>query len=258
MDTTAEKAARQWREFDVYLVQAGEAWGRDARRRLVDETAAAADGYRRGNEGAAINAIRDAVWIEYLTRLYRSVTVHAGERAAELLDVAADTALLTGVALGYLDRNAEPRGAGIAETSRDNVRRWIRQGRDEDEAPATIGRRIAAEGRTASQWRSMLIATTETHGASWLGAWSAARHSHLSLTKIWEAPRRAGVTCDQHKSTHGQRRPLIEPFHVLNDYEPGTAEDAMQHPGDAEMGARASNIINCRCAMDFDRVVRSR
>jgi hypothetical protein len=249
-----EKIAQQYREFDVVMTRHRDNYTREAGNRLRMETRDAANAYReRGGEGPALRAIVPETWSDYLQKLWRTVPVNAGTLIAEILDVTADRALLEAAAMAYLRGNANERGAGIAQTSRDAVSRSIEAGREAGELPGGIALRIAKDGRDASLWRGATIGSTEVHAAAYFGAWNAARQSRLSLDKVWRAPRIHGVTCDQHKSTHGQRRAVLEAFDVLNDYEPEEAADLMDYPGDGERGARAQNIINCRCAMEFVR-----
>jgi len=89
--------------------------------------------------------------------------------------------------------------------------------------------------------------------AAGFGSLTAAIESRHPLVKIWYGPRSAHITCDQHKTVRGQRRGLRDAFSVRQDYEPDLGEDRMMYPGDGEQGARASNVINCRCWMDFLR-----
>jgi hypothetical protein len=118
---------------------------------------------------------------------------------------------------------------------------------------AETARRIVADAGEMAIWRSATIGLTESHAAGYFGAYTGAIQTLRGWVKVWTAPRAPGITCDQHKSTQGQRRPLRDTFAVVNDYEPDGPAEAMQYPGDGEHGARASNVINCRCAMEFER-----
>jgi len=55
------------------------------------------------------------------------------------------------------------------------------------------------------------------------------------------------------KVGRGQRRPVRDPFSVVNDYDDAGIADRMQYPGDGELGAQPANVINCRCYLDFER-----
>jgi hypothetical protein len=254
MHATETKDSRRWREFDAHLEGISLSWQREARRRLVMEAIAAAGRYREAGEGAAAAAVTDARWIDYLDRVWRYAVTHAGTRAAAVLGVSADATYLDHAAVRYLQGESKRRGEGIAETSRAMIAKWIHEGLGENLMPAGIERLIATEGRRVAQWRGAMIGSTETHAASWFGSWLTVGRAGGRWEKIWAAPRRGGITCDQHKSTHGQRRPLADPFRVLNDYEADQPAESLNYPGDSGFSPRPSNVINCRCAMDFERL----
>jgi hypothetical protein len=250
------KAARIYRAFDQFMAQAGRGASRSAHTRLVAEAGKAARTFSGGaGEAAALAEVLDSTWTAYLGLVWVEAVTRAGVLTAESLGVTkVDAGVFDRAARLYLQRNAAGRGSGIAETSRKAIAKSIEYGQVTRETPAEIGRRILADAETAAEWRSATIGLTESHAAGNYGAWKGAAQTLRGWVKIWAAPRAAGVTCDQHKSTQGQRRPLLDAFDVRNDYEPeNEAADVMNYPGDGEYGARASNVINCRCAMEFVR-----
>lgn len=243
-----------YRLFDRFMEQAGNRATSGARARLVAEARKAANTYRAGaGEAAALGVIQDVQWEQYLNLVWREVVTSAGGLMLQAMQVPADSGALDRTARLYLARNGATRGAGIANTSRNHVADSIADGLAEHETTAEVARRIAADAETRASWRGATIGSTESHAAGYLGAWSAALQSLRRWDKVWTAPRARGVTCDQHKSTHGQRRGLRDAFDVANDYEPDGGSDRMNYPGDGEIGARPSNVINCRCAMEFER-----
>jgi len=251
-----EKSTRMYRKFDDYLATAGKSATRGAKSRLVVEARKAAIAYRDGSgEAGALAEVSDAKWTDYLDAVWRAVVPHAGKLTVEMLGGEADAGAFDRIARLYVDRNAAGRGAGIANTSRNAIAGWIAEGLEEFETNSEIARRIIAESEKAAEWRSATIGLTESHAAGYLGAWSGALQTLRGWVKIWAAPRARGITCDQHKSAHGQRRGLREAFHVANDYEISVdpTRDEMAYPGDGERGARASNVINCRCDMELRR-----
>jgi len=249
------KAARMYRAFDAFMAQAGRGATRSAHTRLAMEARKAANAYGRGDgEAGALGAIHDSVWISYLGLVWIEIVTNAGQLTAEQLGGKVDAGVFDRAARLYLERNGRPRGAGIAETSRKAVAASIGRGLMAGEMPADVARRIVSDADQAAIWRSATIGLTESHAAGHFGAWTGAVQTLRGWVKVWAPPRAHGITCDQHKSTHGQRRGLREAFDVANDYETDNpAGDAMNYPGDGEHGARASNVINCRCALEFER-----
>lgn len=248
------KGARIYRAFDSFMVQAGRGATRSAHVRLVAEAHKAANAYAAGaGEAGALGQVQDSVWSAYLGLVWIETVTKAGQVTAEQLGGKVDAGVFDRAARLYLDRNARNRGAGIAETSRAAVAASIGRGLMAAEMPADVARRIVAEAEAAAIWRSATIGLTESHAAGNFGALAGAIQTLRGWLKVWTAPRAPGITCDQHKSTQGQRRPLRDTFAVVNDYEPDEPAEAMNYPGDGEHGARASNVINCRCAMEFER-----
>lgn len=254
--TEPEKGARIYRQFDLYLEQAGRIATRGAHVRIVSEANRAARALANGaGDAAALAEVLDGAWADYLARVWIETVTTAGGLMADILSGGkVDSGVFDRIGRLYADRHARARGAGIAETSRNAIAASIARGQDAGETLAEVGRRIVADAGSAATWRGATIGSTEAHAAGYCGAWNAAVQTLRGWIKVWAAPRAAGVTCDQHKSAHGQRRPLRDAFDVANDYEaPDATADKLQYPGDGERGARASNVINCRCGMEFQR-----
>jgi hypothetical protein len=249
---TAVATTRTWWAFDRQATEDQQVFAKVARRRLRDESARAAAAYRAGGRAAATDAIVDSLWIDYLRRVWVNVVVNAGAHTFVILGAAENDHILEAAAGSYNARNAAERGAGIANTSRNKVKSSIEEGERKREPVERIARRIIADGEAAAAWRSLTIASTEVHAAACMGSLTAAIASGQRLAKIWYGPRLHSITCDQHKTVRGARRPLNVAFEVANDYEPDAGADSMMYPGDGEAGARASNVINCRCWLDFE------
>ena len=247
------KATRRWAAFDILARQNNRVFMSIAGRRLVNEGAGAAAAFLRGGRQAALDAVRDSVWVDYLVRLWLTVVAGAGESAAAVFDIETAPAALDWAAAEYNRRNSAERGAGIASTSRAHVARSIERAAGEDPGmePAAISKRIYSDAVAAARWRSATIGMTEVHAASCFAAWTVAS-ARRGTVKIWSKPRNRSITCDQHKSAAGERRPVGDAFLIRNDYEPSAGADRMMYPGDGELGARASNVINCRCTIDFE------
>lgn len=137
--------------------------------------------------------------------------------------------------------------------------RAIREGRGLSPADA---RRITARYRDRLLYRrGENIARTELLGSlhnSQAAALDQMRRKEglapEAIQQEWDA-QNDSATRDSHRAMDGQTRQKGEPFVTGNGYR-------MQHPGDASLGAPASEIINCRCYLrtrvDFITGLRDR
>ncbi len=246
------KTRRQWWTFDAAIHQEIATFSSVARRRLRAEGAAAALGYAAHGRPGALAAVTDKAWADYLTRVWMNTVETAGSHAGVVLGLGPQGGLFASVAAGYLKRNAAARGVLIADTSRKMIGNAIDAGERFGDTIERMKRRIVTAVENASGWRSVTIGSTEGHAAAGLGTFTAGCQTH-GLVKVWAGPRAERVTCDQHKTVRGQRRPMRDPFSVLNDYDDAGAPDRLQYPGDGELGAQPANVINCRCYLDFER-----
>jgi uncharacterized protein with gpF-like domain len=94
---------------------------------------------------------------------------------------------------------------------------------------------------TIQDWRSLLIARTETHVAANLGTYSFAQdagmESHTWLAAMDERTR------EWHAEANDQTVPINEPFEV--------AGEQLMFPGDDSLGATGMNLCNCRCVETY-------
>jgi uncharacterized protein with gpF-like domain len=86
--------------------------------------------------------------------------------------------------------------------------------------------------------RSKVIARTEVHSASMAGTYYAAKDTGVPMTRQWVSSQDSYVR-DSHEDMHGRVADIDEPWSVNGSM--------MMFPGDASMGAAASEIIHCRC-----------
>lgn len=97
-----------------------------------------------------------------------------------------------------------------------------------------------------SENRSTVIATTETQGAAETAKTNAASNlagvSADQLTKEWQTIM-DGRERESHALADGQTQSFYMPFIVQGE--------ALMYPGDNSLGASASNIINCRCSVQY-------
>lgn len=150
----------------------------------------------------------------------------------------------------------------IAETTRKQIMRLIREGQREGESIEQIAKTIREAIPEFSRYRSRVIARTETHGSSQYAQLRVAQTSTRPLVKRWssvEDPRTrdfgegdAEIDDYNHRTMDGQTVAMEQPFFVNTIF--GTREPLM-YPGDP--AGSAGNVINCRCAMTFRRADRA-
>lgn len=127
--------------------------------------------------------------------------------------------------------------AGVLDSIRRLIRNALRRGAALDEPPRVLARRIRDE--TAGQIgrkRAEMIARTETHTATQVGAEAAARATGLTILKEW------GATEDKRtRPAHAE----ADAQTVEQDADFIVGGEHMRFPGDTR--GSAWNVINCRC-----------
>lgn len=95
-------------------------------------------------------------------------------------------------------------------------------------------------GTDSPEWRSTLIARTESHTASMQGSLLGAQGLSVTVNKVWVSVS-DDRTREDHREIDGQERPLSGSFDV--------AGEALEFPGDPT--ADPAQICNCRCVMIY-------
>jgi HK97 family phage portal protein len=139
--------------------------------------------------------------------------------------------------LEYVDRHAAQLITGVTDTTKDKVRRAIRDGLAEGDGIRGIARRVEASG-AFSRDRAKLIATTEVttvrNGAALESMQSYADRTGLKVIKTWINSADARVR-DEHLNqpigVGGEKRAANEPF---------------------SNGLMAPSEPNCRCSLLYD------
>lgn len=149
----------------------------------------------------------------------------------------------------------------ISDTTRDQMLKLINKGLKEGLSIDQMVRDMRAAIPSVSSLRAHVISRTETHSSSMFGSLGVAKASGRALVKIWSSNRdhrtrdfgEADGVIDMfnHRTMNGIEIDLHAPFMVPNKY--GIAEP-MMFPGDPN--GSAGNVIMCRCAMTYRRVVR--
>jgi uncharacterized protein with gpF-like domain len=128
----------------------------------------------------------------------------------------------------------------ISQTTARQIRRLINEAELEGLGVAEIAKNITQKIPSISAFRAAMIARTETHAASNIGAQAAAEATGLNLNKEWGAAEDDRTRPD-HAEADGQIVGLNETFTI------GGIE--MKEPGDPS--APPEQIINCRCGLLF-------
>ena len=240
---------RVWQEFDTFVDSRAVRWSGRAHAILNAEGKRAAAAYEASGEGAAIAAVDDAEWLDYLTRLWITTVPDAGKLIEPFIVAPAKaiTDPLLIAAREWLRLNGAREASMLSNTGRRIVADQIRIGMQKGETNEQIAARIRKKYRSISPERAAAIARTEVHAASNYGSLSAASESEQALDKIWvDTP--DNLTRDMHVGAGGQKKPLGSPFRV--------GGEQLMHPGDTSLGASAENVVNCRCHLFYVRAVR--
>lgn len=248
------KAARFVVQWDTLVERLAVRFAVPAHSLLNAEGRRAADAFAKtGREAAALAAVEDAPWHDYLNRVWISTVPLAGGLVDAHIQAAAKAApvptatvqAFVDAAVRWLRLNSGERVSAITQTSRDEIGNQIRIGFSKQETEEQIAARIVKHRRSVSPERAQTIARTEVHAASNYGSLQAATVSKAPLMKVWAA--RAGAR-PAHAQASGQRQQLNDVFWV-GGY-------GMQHPGDPEGGAPVGLIVNCRCIMTYEVVIK--
>jgi len=133
----------------------------------------------------------------------------------------------------------------LVGTTRADLRALIAFGESEGFSSAKIAREIRKSAPGLARIRSIAIAQTETHNAATFAGQEAARSLGVEMRKTWLSHRdgRARLT---HVEASNQTRKLDEPYEV--------GGFKLMRPGDASLGAPASEIVRCRCGETHEPV----
>ena len=116
------------------------------------------------------------------------------------------------------------------------VKDAVAEGLNEAETGRLIQAYIESESTSIGQFRSRMIARTETHGASQVSSFNAAYSSGIDVKKQWSSTM-SDRTRQSHLDANGQEREMDEFYDV--------GGEPLMYPGD--LGGSAANVINCRC-----------
>ncbi len=132
----------------------------------------------------------------------------------------------------------------VTETTIRRVKVKLQDGINRGDGIEVIAREMVRAGSgIADVKRARVIARTEIISASNKGSLEGAKDTGIPLKKEWLATM-DNRTRDVHLSADGQKVLINELFQVDGD--------ALEYPGDFTNGAKASNVINCRCTQIYE------
>lgn len=241
--------AEAWKRFDRRRSGYEDALAQYAQKQLEHEADAIAERVANGSDWETYLEQQHDAWARILTASHMAVAEEYAqvqldellgekglERRLDLRNMVAQRVA------AWLEREGGRHIRGIIETTRRAVAAQLARGVEEGEGIPELADRVRRTMRTASPARARRIARTEVVGASNHGAHIGAEASGLPLKKIWLATADAR-TRDDHANADGQEAPMDGTF-VVGGY-------PMRYPGDGSLGAPASEIVNCRCAVAF-------
>ena len=245
------KAARIWQSFDQLVLSYATRYAGVAERLLKADGLRAAEGFAEGGAVAMVGAIHTGPWLEFLTRLWITVTQAGGEFTVEDLKPPEPVpeAVFHRAARAWLEDNGAVHAQGIVDTTQETANRAVLVGVERNETRQGIAAMISASVRESAPGRAQNIARTETHSAANLGSLEAAEEINPTAYKIWIATP-DNRTRDQHRAAHNQKVKITEPFIV--------GGERLMYPGHWSLGGSGWNIYGCRCAMRYIMQRRAR
>ncbi len=160
------------------------------------------------------------------------------DEAIQSFDVLADD---------WIIANGTTQSVLVAQTSMKDIAKIIAVGTEEQIGVNAIAKLINNTIPDIARFRARAIAVTETHNAAMFANITSTRQADreldLGLLKVWE-PVIDNDTRDDH-------RDMLSHPAILLDELFDVAGNAMDRPGDP--GAPAEQVINCRCALVYQR-----
>jgi len=192
--------------------------------------------------GQTIPFLEVKPWQDLLLAIYSGVGEEFGRVASRgLHGVAKQADTWMDKVLTYIRTYGAKKVTMITETTRDDLRDLFSQGMQEGWGNEELSGAIAEYYDRIGDWRSLLIARTETHAAANLGTNSFAQEAGME-THLWMAAMDE-LTREWHAEANGQTVPINEPFEV--------AGEQLMFPGDDSLGASGMNLCNCRCVETY-------
>lgn len=250
---TEEQKSRYWRAFERMRTSWYSAAEKRVAKRFGEELAAvkAALGSARtarDTEELAIGAVQAQrrEWEKFFKALYLAVGEDFAPKVRDSLKASKEMKqddLWQRYLFDWISANAAGKVSMISETTRGELADAIAEGAAQGESIEMIAARITGVYQGyIDEARAITIARTEVVSASNAASVSVAKSTGLDLQKEWLATRDDRIR-DTHLAADGQRVGMDEPFRV-GGYD-------LMWPGDGSLGAPASEVVNCRCAVVY-------
>lgn len=219
---------------------------------LTNEGNDAANTYLRsnGNEAETLDTVDGKVWEKDLPTFYKKVISDFGERTNERFEKSLKKKagyshkafdITSAAIVAWIEATAAKRATLIAETSKEEVARVIRQGVLAGLSVDKIAMAIRVFYTERKAARAMLIARTEVVAASNYGSWQGAKQTSVPMIRTWLATS-DDRTREAHADADGQTTGMEGTFNVDGQ--------SLSYPGDP-VGS-ADNVINCRCGVQYN------
>jgi hypothetical protein len=143
----------------------------------------------------------------------------------------------------YVQTQGVDRIRRITETTRSKVRQFVEDAIGEGWSTQRTAKELAGYTQALNKSRAIVVARTELVSAGNYGSYVGAKATGLLLDKIWLSTKDAR-TRDPHRKANGQKVD-IDTFFEING-------QRLMHPGDGNHGAKASNLVNCRCTLIYE------
>ena len=262
---TEKQKAAHWKSTDRLRASWTLTMRKAVARRFAAESRAVASAIRKAAgpaqaEAAALAAIdaqRDewlklygvlylAVGGAFARRTWQGLKAEAGETEFKAVAERKDEEPWLNAIREWVKRRGGPTMTDVLNTTKKQIRGSLADGLEAGETLDELVARVESFYLDAVvPFRSVLIARTETHQASGLGARAAAEATGLELKKEWIAVRDQR-TRDAHADVDGIQKNMDQPYEI--------GRDRLMFPGDSSLGASAANTIQCRCTEGYHTV----
>ena len=255
---TEEEKATLWKARDTTRRQWESKITESIQERFKEESKVVVKAYEDNGESGALAAVeaqrRD--WEVLLKGAYMAVIEYFAERAANRLIGKARGPTEKKFIFDPFAQSVQIWIASVAArkitrmlaTTQQAIAREIGKGMSQELTSVQIAKMIEKQydswrglGDSAmTEYRSVMIARTETGGAANFGNREGAAQTGLELSKTWISSRDSRVR-DEHSFMDGETRPFNEPY-----------SNGLMYPGDP--GGSADEVINCRCVETYDLI----
>jgi uncharacterized protein with gpF-like domain len=177
---------------------------------------------------------------------YRAVLEEFSRRQAQVLNLPKEETQFERIYRQFMDQVGAQHVQDVSDTTKKRIQQAIRNSFDQELAlPATAQAIRDSVGGAIGQYRSRLIARTETHAAAGFANFAIAKDADIpGMLKRWVSAN-DNRTRPHHAEMNGTEIPLDQDFEVPYKGIPYK----MAYPGDPRGGP--GNVCNCRCVLSM-------